>query len=95
MKKTFAAIAAIAVLGLAVPALAATKTKSHATADTCSSYAKQLDDAISTHADAPKLNQAKKAKEIGDKDCGAKKFSAGVKQYKLGLRDLGVKPVRK
>ena len=49
MKKTFAAIAAIAVLGLAVPALAATKTKSHATADTCSSYAKQLDDAISTH----------------------------------------------
>jgi hypothetical protein len=95
MKKTFAALAALAALGLAMPAVAATKSKTHATADTCQSYAKQLDDAISTHANAPKLDAAKKAKSDGDAACAAKKYGDGVKQYKLGLKDLRVKPVRK
>ena len=95
MKRTLAVIAAIAALGMAVPAMAATKAKYHVTAQSCRSYAKQLDSAISTHANAPKLAKAKKAKKAGDAACGAKRYSKGVRQYKLGLRDLGVKPVRK
>lgn len=97
MKKTLAAVAAFAALGLALaaPADAATKSKSKATADTCASYSKQLDDAISTHASSPKLAAAQKAKSDGDAACGANKYAAGVKDYKKGLKDLGVKPVRK
>lgn len=93
MKKSFAVIAAIFALGLASPAFAAGHSK--ATADTCASYAKQLDDAISTHANAPKLEDAKKDKTDGDAACGANKYSQGVKKYRAGLKALGVKPVKK
>jgi len=97
MKKTLAAVAALAALGLAfaAPADAATKSKSKATADTCASYAKQLEDAIGTHGSSPKLADAQKAKSDGDAACSGSKFAAGVKDYKKGLKDLGVKPVRK
>ncbi len=97
MKTTLAAVAAFVALGLAVaaPADAATKSKSKATADTCASYAKQLDDAISTHGSSPKLADAQKAKSDGDAACGANKFATGVKDYKKGLKALAVKPVRK
>lgn len=97
MKKLLAVAVAIVAISLAVPALAATKSKSKsaATAETCQAYAQQLDQAIGSHADAAKLEQAKKLKGEGDAACNAGKFGAGVKKYRLGLKDLGVKPVRK
>lgn len=93
MKKSLVAVAALAAIALASPAFAAGKSK--ATADTCASYAKQLDDAISTHASAPKLDAAKKDKADGDAACSARKFGDGVKKYRAGLKALNVKPVRK
>jgi hypothetical protein len=95
MKRLLAVAVAIVALGLAVPALAATKSKATATAETCQSYAQQLDQAMSSHAGAPKLGLAKKLKGDGDAACSAGKFGAGVKKYRLGLKDLGMKPVRK
>ena len=96
MKKTLAAVAALAALGLALAAPADAKSKApKATADTCASYAKQLEDAIGTHGSSPKLADAQKAKSDGDAACSGGKFATGVKDYKKGLNDLGVKPVRK
>lgn len=96
MKKTLAAVAALAALGLALAAPADAKSKApKATADTCASYAKQLEDAIGTHGSSPKLADAQKAKSDGDAACSGGKFATGVKDYKKGLKDLGVKPVRK
>jgi len=94
MKKTLAAVAALAAFGLALAAPADAKSPK-ATADTCASYAKQLEDAIGTHGSSPKLADAQKAKSDGDAACSGGKFSTGVKDYKKGLKDLGVKPVRK
>ena len=93
MKKSLAVIAALAAIALASPAFAAGKAK--ATADNCASYAKQLDDAISTHPKAAKLDAAKKDKADGDAACAASKYADGVKSYKAGLKALHVKPVRK
>ena len=96
MKKTLAAVAALAALGLAFAAPADAKSKApKATADTCASYAKQLEDAIGIHGSSPKLADAQKAKSDGDAACSGGKYAAGVKDYKKGLKDLGVKPVRK
>jgi hypothetical protein len=98
MKKSYALIAALAALTLAAsPALAAGKSKPSTkyTADTCASMAKQLEDAIGTHAGSPKLDQAKKLKTDGDQACAASKYRDGVRKYQAGLKDLNVKPVHK
>jgi len=93
MKRSAAVVAALAALSFAAPALATTTSK--VTRESCRSYAQQMEDAIRTHASAPKLDQARKLKSRGDKACGAGKYGTGVKSYKIGLKDLGVKPVRK
>jgi hypothetical protein len=95
MKKALVAGAVILAVAFASPALAATKKKAKVDASTCQSMMQQLDDAIASHASDPKIDSAKKQREEGDKACSAKKYYTGVKHLRLGLKDLGVKPVHK
>ncbi|MGB8275299.1 MAG: hypothetical protein WCF16_08550 [Alphaproteobacteria bacterium] len=96
MKKALMLSAVVLAVAFSLPAAAAMK-KGHVKADatTCQSMMQQLDDAITSHATSPKIDSAKKHRADGEAACTAGKFSAGVKQYRLGMRELGVKPMRK
>ena len=93
MKTALVAGAVILAVAFASPAFA--KKKMKVDASTCQSMMQQLDDAITSHANDPKIAAAKKQREEVNKACSAKTYHTGVKHLRLGLKDLGVTPVNK
>ena len=91
MKTALVAGAVILAVAFASPALA--KKKMKVDAGTCQSMLQQLDDAIASHASAPKIEAAKKDRAAGAANCSAGKYAIGARQYRAGLRALGVSPV--
>ena len=91
MKTRFVVTAAAALMLLgstAYSAFAATQSPT----EQCTALEKQWNQAITAHANAPKIKTAKAEHAKGVQLCTAGKASDGVKQLELALKNLGVKP---
>lgn len=84
---------AIVAFAAASPLQAAPKA-SKADAEACAAYQHRVDDALAAHPSARKLEHAKAERDAGGTACGAGQYDAGIKHYKIALRDLGVKAVK-
>ena len=60
--------------------------------DRCAALEVQFDQAIATHATAPKAAAAKALRAKGESQCKASHQTNGIKSLQQALKDLGVKP---
>jgi hypothetical protein len=62
------------------------------TGASCAQLQQQLDDAIATHADAPRLPSAQAYSISGQRKCSGGDYTGGVKDLTKGLKALKLQP---
>ena len=84
--------AILALLVLAASPGAPARAALAADAGTCLGYERQVDLAIAQRATAPRIESAKARRERGALACAEGRHKAGIGEFRLALRELGVKP---
>ena len=63
-----------------------------ATGASCASLQRQFDEAIVTHADAPKAASARTLRRTGEQSCNKGNYDDGVKDLAKALKRINVQP---
>jgi hypothetical protein len=63
-----------------------------ATGASCASLQRQFDEAIVTHADAPKAASARTLRRTGEQSCNKGNYDDGVKDLTKALKRINVQP---
>ena len=84
--------ATLALLALVVVPGAPARAALASDASSCLGYERQVDLAIAQRATAPRIDAAKARRERGAQACAEGRHRAGIGEFRLALRELGVKP---
>jgi len=84
--------ATLALLALMVVPGTPARAALAADASTCHGYERQVDLAIAQRAMSRRIEAAKARRERGAQACAEGRHQAGIGEFRLALRELGVKP---